>query len=99
MKKHAGEMMTEGIRSIELIIEGVGKPGKRVPVARSVGGGQGPEEGVPGEAVLNMLILRDVNPIVEVDERVVPDGTIDSARGKNQQHARNGESIGDHPII
>ena len=65
-----------GIEIEELAIERVRKPGDGMPRADMIGG-EGPAHGVPGEAVLHVRILRDVESVVVVDEGIVIDAGIE----------------------
>jgi hypothetical protein len=47
-------------------------------------GGEGPLYGIPGEAVLNMLILEDVRPVVEAGELVVNQRIVEDESGGHQ---------------
>src|SRR2546422_6761470 len=69
VEQQAGEMVSAGAHAEQLAIQRDRKPGQRVPKA-AFQAAEGPADGFPSEAVLDMHVLIDVNRVIEVDELV-----------------------------
>src|ERR1700691_958008 len=82
-------MMACRVQGKELVIEGMRKPGQRMPIRR-ISGGKGPVDGAPAEATMDVGIRGDVLTIVEDDERVPDHGAVESDGYDREQNAERG---------
>src|SRR5208282_1667437 len=92
MKQNAGEVMAGRIQSVELTIQGVGKPGEGVPIL-GVAGVEGPDKSLPGQACLNGTIVGNVVLIVEIDKRMAYDGAVNGRGPEGQKQARENDEM------
>jgi hypothetical protein len=55
VQEQTGQVMAGGFQPVKLAIQHVRHPGQRMPIG-GVGGGQGPLDALPVQAVLNVLV-------------------------------------------
>ena len=70
MQQEIDVVMSGGIEMEELAIQCVREPGQWMPVS-VVKGSEGPFHGIPGQSVLDLGILQNVNGVIESDELVM----------------------------
>ncbi len=87
MQQHAGLVMSGGILVVHLEIQRVRQPGDRVPVAGVVGD-ERPGHGVPGQAVLDVDVLGDVDVVVVIDEGMALDRVVKADAEDDEDAAR-----------
>ena len=84
-------MMSSGVQSKELTIEGMRNPRQGMPVSL-LEGGKRPTDGVPGKSTLNVGIFRNVGRIVKEDEAVVGNRVIEG-KGNRDEDQREDDSL------
>ena len=72
----------------QLPVERVRQPGQRMPVPL-LGCSESPGDRLPGEAVVDVKILRDVTVVVVIDERVAVDRVVERESGDHEEKAKN----------
>jgi hypothetical protein len=77
-------MVHSGVQSEQMAIQHMGQPGQGVPV-RSMDGANCPSQRFPREPLRNVIILRDIDGIVIIDELEFMDLPKDKARRKEDQ--------------
>src|ERR1700677_1367414 len=82
-------MMAGRVQRKKLVVEGMRKPGERMPIRR-ISGGKGPVDGAPAEATMDVGIRGDVLTIVEDDERVPDRGAVESDGCHREQNTERG---------
>jgi hypothetical protein len=70
MKKDVGQVMSLGIKAIELTVQHMRQLAQRVPVG-SVGGSESPDNAVGAQTFLYVDVLSDIDRIIQVDEVVI----------------------------
>ena len=89
VQQHIREMVAAGVQPVELAVQHVGKPGKRVPVV-GVRAGEGPGNAIKAKTVLHVLVFVYVEVVIQVDE-VVRNGLTEDHRHHQQEKATNGQ--------
>ena len=88
VQQNAGVMVTDRIELKQLAIEGVRKPGQRMPV-RLIERGECPSYRFPVKTRPNMRILGDIAIVVEVHETIARHGIVESKCGHHQQQPQH----------
>jgi len=89
VEKQIGHVMSSGIESAEFVIEHMGQPCQRMPIA-SVSRGEGPANVFPGQPPLNVDVVSDIQIVIQADKGVVRNLPVRNEGQQNQQ-ARNNE--------
>src|ERR1017187_1760048 len=84
--------MASRIELKELPIQGVRKPGHRMPIGL-IEAGESPRYGVPGKSCLNVEVARDIAVVVVIDERMMNRRGVENKRGDYQGKAENHGSL------
>jgi hypothetical protein len=81
VQQQTGQVMAQRLHAVKLPIQRVREPGDGMPVG-GAGGGKGPLDALPIQAVLNSFVGRDVIRVVKQNEIAV------ERRPKHGQHRR-----------
>ena len=87
MNQHAGEMVPGRVLVKQLIVERVRQPGERMPVPL-LGGREGPGDGVPVDAFVNVSVSGDITVVIVVNEGVAVDRIVKRQCRYHQQQTQ-----------
>src|ERR1035441_1192558 len=91
-------MMGAWFQPEESAIQHVRQPGQGMPIA-GVAAAEGPPHTRPGDARANGRVLRDIIPVVEIDEVVPVDGPVEGNGYRGQPEADDRFTAHSHPLI
>jgi hypothetical protein len=90
VKKQIDEMMRAGISPEQFTIQHVRKPGQWVPIG-GVTRGQGPLKSAESQALLDNVILRDVEMIVILNKFMIVNRPINKRRQADQRQSNQNQ--------
>src|SRR5579872_5453415 len=94
MQQNIREVMTSGIHSVELAIQGVGEPSKWMPVV-GLCRGQGPSEGLPSDSRPCVEVVGNIGIIVVADKGIEISGSVKGeSAGEKQARDQGFFSVG-----
>ena len=73
MKEQIVKVMAPGVQAVELTIQHVGQPGKRMPVIR-IGGLECPDQVLKAQPFPDMNIFEQEDAVIKIDEFMILNG-------------------------
>ena len=95
VQQQIGGVVSAGVRSVELVVQNVGEPRQRMPVA-GMAGCEGPADFLGDRTLNDMRIFVDVFVVVVVDELVM-DRLAEDQSNRQQQETADGPCRVDIP--
>ena len=83
MQQHIGQLESQGIQTVHLVIGHEGQPDQGVPIGiPGAPGIKGPFQAVLGQALLHLDVFRDVRSVVKYEKILPNNPRIDQQHGR-----------------